>query len=210
MAYDLPQWENVAREAAAANRIPYPVFRALIMRESGGESTQQTFAGRNYAQGFTQLLPAAAAEVGVTDRLDPTQNLYGGAAYLRRQIDANGGSIYDGLRAYRMGPGAARANPDAGSTYANTVLRDAGLAPNAVAPGEGAAPVPGPGAGQGERTVSPAAGGSATVSSVGGSQVGLNVDTFMRFAIGLLGAGILGVAVYALTKGEIKKWRGKT
>lgn len=55
---------------------------AQVHAESGGDPAAISPAG---ARGLLQLMPAAAAEVGVLDRLDPEQNLRGGVEYLRRQ-----------------------------------------------------------------------------------------------------------------------------
>lgn len=57
---------------------------AQVNAESGGNPQAVSPAG---AKGLLQLMPAAAAEVGVTDRLDPEQNLRGGIEYLRRQFE---------------------------------------------------------------------------------------------------------------------------
>jgi soluble lytic murein transglycosylase-like protein len=40
------------------------------------------------AQGLLQLMPGTAAEMGVLNPFDPSENLRGGIAYLRRQFDA--------------------------------------------------------------------------------------------------------------------------
>ena len=59
------------------------------------------------AQGLAQLMPITQREMGVTDPFNPWQSIYGGAGYLRKQLDAFGG--YPGaLAAYNMGPDAYR------------------------------------------------------------------------------------------------------
>lgn len=52
---------------------------AVIAVESGGRPQAVSHAG---AQGLMQLMPAAAERFGVTDRMNPTQNIKGGVAYL--------------------------------------------------------------------------------------------------------------------------------
>ncbi len=75
------------------------------------------------ACGLTQLMPGTAADLGVRDRLDPEQNLRGGADYLARQI-LRFGDLRLALAAYNAGPGrVARLGriPDIAETRAYVV-----------------------------------------------------------------------------------------
>src|SRR5262249_42856509 len=56
------------------------------------------------AIGIMQLMPATARELHV-DPWDPVQNIFGGAAYLRQQIDRFGGNLELALAAYNAGSG---------------------------------------------------------------------------------------------------------
>ena len=55
------------------------------------------------AAGLTQLMPGAAAELGVEDRFDPLESLSGGADYLARQV-LRFGDLKLALAAYNAGP----------------------------------------------------------------------------------------------------------
>jgi soluble lytic murein transglycosylase-like protein len=52
-----------------------------------------------------QLMPALAAEMGVTDVFDPRQNIMAGTKYLRQLLDATKGNIPLALASYNAGPG---------------------------------------------------------------------------------------------------------
>ncbi len=83
--------------------IPVGLFDAMILRESGYNSL--AVSPKN-AFGLAQLMPATAQGLGV-DRYDPSQNLRGGARYLRQQLDRFG-QIHLALAAYNAGPGRVR------------------------------------------------------------------------------------------------------
>ena len=91
--------------AAAKHGIDPALLAGLVKQESGFDPSAGSPAG---ARGLTQLMPATAAGLGVTDVLDPIQNLDGGARYLRQQLDAFGGDVTRALAAYNAGPGAVQ------------------------------------------------------------------------------------------------------
>ncbi len=110
------------------------LFLALIDKESSGRPDAISPAG---AVGLTQLMPDTAKALGV-DARNVSDNLWGGATYLREQLAAFGNTI-DALRAYNQGPGRAQSDGGAGMEYATDVLaRAEGQAPegnNTVAGG---------------------------------------------------------------------------
>jgi len=96
-----------AEITAAAQRhgIDPALLAGLVRQESNFDPTAGSPAG---ARGLTQLMPATAAGLGVTDVTDPQQSLEGGAKYLKQQLDAFGGDVTKALAAYNAGPGAVQ------------------------------------------------------------------------------------------------------
>lgn len=99
------RYDALIQASAQRNGIDPALLKALIRQESGFDPAAGSPAG---AQGLTQLMPATAASLGVTDPHDPAQSIEGGARYLRAQLDAFGGDEAKALAAYNAGPGAVR------------------------------------------------------------------------------------------------------
>lgn len=89
--------------AAAAERygLDPKLLHAVVIVESAYRSNAVSRVG---ASGLTQLMPTTAARLGVRDRFDPADNLFGGAAYLARQV-LRFGDLRLALAAYNAGPG---------------------------------------------------------------------------------------------------------
>lgn len=95
------QWIPTAREMARRHAIPEDLFLRLVQQESGWHAGAVSPKG---AIGLAQLMPETARHLGVDPR-DPTQNLEGGARYLRTQYERFG-SWDLALAAYNAGPEA--------------------------------------------------------------------------------------------------------
>ena len=103
---ELPAGTPYAAEITAAAKkhgVDPALLAGLVKQESGFNPDAGSPAG---AQGLTQLMPATAASLGVTNVHDPVQALDGGAKYLRQQLDRFGGDVARALAAYNAGPGA--------------------------------------------------------------------------------------------------------
>lgn len=79
------------------------LLHAVVMVESNYNPNAISDAG---AQGLMQLIPATASRYGVTDSLDPRQNLSGGAAYLRDLLEMFNFNLNLALAAYNAGENA--------------------------------------------------------------------------------------------------------
>lgn len=96
---DQPFAEAIA-EAADRHGLDRKLLHALVVVESAYRPRACSHAG---ACGLTQLMPGTAADLGVRDRFDATENLRGGADYLARQI-LRFGDLRLALAAYNSGP----------------------------------------------------------------------------------------------------------
>ncbi|MHA6324062.1 lytic transglycosylase domain-containing protein [Roseivivax sp. CAU 1753] len=92
---------NVAKSAARRHGVPEDLFLRLVQQESGWNPNALSHKG---AMGLAQLMPGTAKRLGV-DPTDPSQNLEGGARYLKAQYQRFK-SWRLALAAYNAGPGA--------------------------------------------------------------------------------------------------------
>jgi soluble lytic murein transglycosylase-like protein len=91
--------------AAAADR--HSIDRALLAAVAKVESNFNPFAvSRMGACGILQLMPATARRFGVRNVFDPSENIEGGARYLRWLIDRFDGRTDLALAGYNAGEGA--------------------------------------------------------------------------------------------------------
>jgi len=95
-------YDDIVADAAKLYDLDPHMIRAVMQTESGFNAMAVSPVG---ALGLMQLMPAVAAELGVTDPLDPRQNIMGGSRYLRQLLDAHRGNIRLALASYNAGPG---------------------------------------------------------------------------------------------------------
>jgi Rod binding domain-containing protein len=92
---------------ASANEIKISpnLIQAVILAESGGNSKAISAKG---AKGLMQLMDTTAAEVGVKNAFDPSQNIRGGSIYLKKMLTLFDGDLEKALAAYNAGPNAVK------------------------------------------------------------------------------------------------------
>ncbi len=96
------RYAHVINAAAKQYGISPALVDAVMWQESRYNPNAVSHAG---AVGLMQLMPGTARQLGVNPH-DPWQNVFGGAAYLRKQLDRFGNNVPLALAAYNAGPGA--------------------------------------------------------------------------------------------------------
>ncbi len=75
----LPEYEETIRKAAGKYGFDWRLIAAVIYQESHFDPDARSYTG---VEGIMQLTMDTAGELGVKDRLDPEQSIYGGVKYL--------------------------------------------------------------------------------------------------------------------------------
>lgn len=103
---DVPETtDDFVNQASRETGIQPELIRAVVGVESTGDTMAVSHKG---AKGMMQLMPATAAEVGVSDPHDPKQNIFGGARYLQMLANRYKGNLVKVIGAYNAGPEGIR------------------------------------------------------------------------------------------------------
>jgi len=96
-------YQQQVAAAAETYKIDPALIRAVIHAES---AFNEKALSRKGAQGLMQLMPGTADELGVSDAMDASQNIQGGAKYLANLMGRFNGDTRLATAAYNAGPGA--------------------------------------------------------------------------------------------------------
>ena len=95
-------YDDIVDDAARTYKLDPRMIKAVMQTESAFNAMAVSPVG---ALGLMQLMPDVAKELGVTDPLDPRQNIMAGAKYLKQLLDAHNGNVRLALASYNAGPG---------------------------------------------------------------------------------------------------------
>jgi cell wall-associated NlpC family hydrolase len=96
-------YADVINAAAARTGVPASLIAAVAKQESGFNPNAVSPAG---AEGIMQLMPSTAKGLGVSDPMNATQSINGGATYLASLLSKFNGNTTLAVAAYNAGPGA--------------------------------------------------------------------------------------------------------
>lgn len=77
----LPKYKDIIRQSAKKNGFDWKLIAAIVYQESHFNPKAKSYTG---VRGLMQLTQETAKEMGIKNRLDPVQSIFGGVKYLKK------------------------------------------------------------------------------------------------------------------------------
>jgi hypothetical protein len=111
------------QDAAKEHGVPYDVLHGILKTESNFDPKAKN--SKSSATGMGQIIDSTGMMLGVQDRNNPTDSIYGAAKYLRQNYDKIG-NWPGAIAAYEQGPGHVAQSGITNGKYVDTVHKNAG------------------------------------------------------------------------------------
>ncbi len=104
----LPKWERYLKEAGETYNLEWHLLAAISYQESHWNPKARSYTG---VRGLMMLTQAAAKDMGIANRVDPVQSIFGGAKYFKSIFDRipdriqGNDRVWMALAAYNVGFG---------------------------------------------------------------------------------------------------------
>lgn len=103
MSYSSDRYDKIISRAAKRHGIAFQLIKALIKAES---DFNPRAISRKGAKGLMQIMPENIKTLRIRNPFDPTENIMGGALYLKQMLVRFDEKLPLAVAAYNAGPGA--------------------------------------------------------------------------------------------------------
>ncbi|HLC16476.1 MAG TPA: transglycosylase SLT domain-containing protein [Thermodesulfovibrionia bacterium] len=104
-SYEPLSYQEIISMKSSKYNVHPDLVKAIIRAESNWNPMA---VSRKGAKGLMQLMPGTASDMGISNPMDPEQNIEGGTRYISMLLNLFNGNLDFALAAYNAGPGAVK------------------------------------------------------------------------------------------------------